>query len=78
MTRNLTVRLDEATIHKARILANRRSTSISQLLTKEIERAVDQDASYQRNLHTALHQLDTSFHLGKSSLPTRQSLHERS
>ena len=50
MKRNLTVQVDEAVIAKARVLAARRSSSVSRLLSEEISRLVDEDDRYQRVL----------------------------
>lgn len=77
MGRNLTVRLDDATVHKAKVLAARRATSLSRLVASEIERLVDEDDAYQCAQQTALDQLERGFHLGGGSLPDRESLHER-
>lgn len=77
MKRNLTVQLDEITIKKARLVAARRSTSISRLVAREIERAVAADSAYQQASVMALSRLDRPFHLGGGSLPDRESLHER-
>ncbi len=75
--RNLTVQLDEATVKKARVLAARRSTSVSKLVAHEIERLVGEDEAYQRAKSTALAQLNRGFHLGGGPLPERSSLHGR-
>ncbi|HSH23130.1 MAG TPA: DUF6364 family protein [Acidimicrobiales bacterium] len=77
MKRNLTVQLDEATVKKARVLAARRSTSVSKLVAHEIERLVGEDEAYQRAKSTALAQLNRGFHLGGGPLPGRSSLHGR-
>ena len=77
MKRNLTVQLDEATIAKARVLAARRSTSVSRLVADEIQRVVDEDDGYQRARDAALAQLRRGFHLGGTRLPARESLHDR-
>ena len=77
MKRNLTVQLDEATVAKARVLAARRSTSVSKLVAQEIERLVGQDESYQRAKAAAIAQLNKGFHLGGGPLPDRDVLHER-
>ena len=37
MKRNITVQLDEATVQKARVVAAKRGSSISRLLTEQIE-----------------------------------------
>jgi len=77
MKRNLTVQLDEEIVGKARVLAARRSTSVSKLVAEEIRKLVGQDDSYQRAKAVALAQLDTGFHLGGGPLPYRDALHER-
>ena len=77
MKRNLTVQLDEETVKKARVLAARRSTSVSKLVAREIERLVSEDDGYQRAKANALAHLDRGFHLGGGPLPDRDSLHER-
>lgn len=77
MSRNLTVQLDDVTIYKAKVLAARRSTSLSKLVAGEIERLVSEDEIYQESLQTALSQFEHGFHLGGGSLPDRTSLHER-
>lgn len=75
--RNLTVQLDDETVAKARVLAARRSTSVSKLVANEIEKLVDDDDTYSRARSTALAQLRRGFHLGGGALPDRSSLHER-
>ncbi|CAN5387483.1 MAG: DUF6364 family protein [Acidimicrobiia bacterium] len=44
--RNLTVQLDEDTIHMAKVLAARRGTSVSLLVARELQRLVDDDHRY--------------------------------
>jgi hypothetical protein len=75
--RNLTVQLDDATVRSARVLAARRSTSISRLVAAEIERLVRQDAAYERAAAVALDHLHRGYHLGGGSPPRREELHER-
>ena len=77
MARNLTVNLDDATIHKAKVLAARRATSISKLVAQEIERLVNEDDAYQHAEAAALLQLERGFRLGDGATPDRESLHER-
>jgi hypothetical protein len=77
MKRNLTVQLDETTIKKARVVAARRSMSISRLVTEEIERTAKADAYWQVAKQTAFKQLSQPFHLGSDSLPSREVLHQR-
>jgi hypothetical protein len=77
MKRNLTIQLDEATITKARLVAARRSMSISRLVTEEIEHAARKDTYGQLAKKTALKQLGQPFHLGGETLPSRDSLYQR-
>jgi len=77
MRRNLTVQLDEETVQKARVLAARRSTSISRLVGDEIARLIAEDDDYQRARRIALGHLERALHLGGGPLPDRDSLHAR-
>lgn len=78
MQRNLTVRLDDGTIHKARILAARRSTSISRLVADEIDRLVREDEAYEQARVEALADLETGYDLGTNgSLPLREGAYDR-
>src|SRR4051812_43674365 len=45
--RNLTVQLDEDVIHRAKVAAAKRGTSVSGLVTQELERLVEADARYE-------------------------------
>ena len=77
MKRNLTVQLDEETVTKARVLAARRSTSISKLVADEIDKLVGEDDAFQRARAVALVHLGKGFHLGGGALPDRNALHDR-
>lgn len=75
--RNVTVSLSLETVQKARILAARRSTSISGLLEEQIEALVGQDEEYERCHRTALGLMQQGFRLEGSRYPARDELHER-
>ena len=77
MKRNLTVQLDVETVAKARVLAARRSTSISKLVAHEIQRLVGEDDAYRRARDVALGHLRRDLHLGGDDLPDREALHDR-
>jgi hypothetical protein len=77
MKRNLTLQLDEITINRARVVAARRSMSISRLVSEEIERAAEKDDYWQIAKKVALTQLRKPFHLGGGTLPSRETLHQR-
>jgi hypothetical protein len=77
MKRNLTVQLDEETVAKAKVLAARRSTSVSKLVASEIQRLVGEDDAYRRARSAALDHLKRGFRLGGDPLPDRNALHDR-
>lgn len=74
---NVTVSLDRKTIQKAKILAARRSTSISGLLAQQIEILVGEEEAYERAERQAMTLLDQGFHLGGVIRVSRDELHER-
>jgi hypothetical protein len=74
---NLTVSLSPDTIRKAKILAARRSTSISGLLAGQIEALVGEEEAWERSERSALALLDRGFHLGGVIKASRDELHER-
>ncbi|MGA8367208.1 MAG: hypothetical protein WB716_07825 [Candidatus Acidiferrales bacterium] len=74
---NVTVSLDRQTIQRAKIIAARRSTSISGLLAHQIEILVDEEEAYERAERQALNLLDQGFHLGGVVRASRDELHER-
>ena len=73
---NVTVSLSRQTLKKAKILAARRNTSISGLLSQEIELLVAGEEAYERSERQALVLLDQGFHLG-GTIASRDELHER-
>lgn len=77
MKRNLTVRLDEEIVAKAKVLAAGRSTSVSKLVAQEIQKLVGENEAYEHARTAALAHLDRGFHLGGGALPVRSALHDR-
>jgi hypothetical protein len=75
--RNLTIQLDVDIIRQARILAVHRDMSISRLVAELLERYVHDEERYRAAWQCALADLETGFHLGGQTLPTRDELHER-
>jgi hypothetical protein len=74
---NVTISLDRKIIQKAKIVAARRSTSISGLLADQIEILVGEEEAYERAERQALTLLDEGFHLGGAIRVGRAELHER-
>jgi hypothetical protein len=74
---NVTISLDRQTIQKAKIVAARRSTSISGLLAHQIEVLVGEEEAYENAERQAKALLDQGFHLGGGIRTSRDELHER-
>lgn len=74
---NLTVRLSRQTIHKARVLAAKRSTSISSLVAEQIEHLSNSDEDYEKAKAEAFAMMDEGFHLGGVHKLDRDAAHER-
>ena len=74
---NITLSLSIETLRKARILAARQSTSVSGLLTRQIEELVGHADEYEMAMKRALARMDRGFHLGGVHKLDRDSLHER-
>jgi len=74
---NLTLSLDRQTIRMAKILAAKRSTSISGLLARQIELLIGEEEAYERAERQAIALLEQGFHLGGEIRASRDELHER-
>jgi hypothetical protein len=74
---NITLRLSKQTIQKARVLAAKRSTSISGLLTSQIEQLANADDGYEQAMDRAFVRMEKGFDLGGVHTMDRDALHER-
>ena len=77
MKRNITLSLDGDLIRKAKIISARRAVSVSQLLSDEVTRIIEEDEGYEENRKLALSLLETGYHFGGTITVTRDELHER-
>jgi hypothetical protein len=75
--RNLTISLSPQVIQKARIIAVKRSTSISGLVAEQIEALVSDDDAYERAAASAIARMKHGFHLGGGPYASRDELHDR-
>ncbi len=73
----LTLSLPVETLQKARVLAERRSISISALVAEQVEALVDKDEAYEEARRSALALMDRGFHMGDGKLPSRDELYDR-
>ena len=74
---NITISLDKKIVRKAKVLAAKRSTSISGLLARQVELLVGEDEAYERARREAMALLEKGFHLGGKIRVSRDELHER-
>jgi hypothetical protein len=77
MKQNITVQLDKTVIQDAKIVATRRSTSLSQLLTDEIRRIATQESEYDQNKKLALARLHQGYALGGAKMPNREEIYSK-
>lgn len=77
MKQNITLAVDKDLLKKARVLAAKRETSVSKLLSEQLARIVSEDNQYEASKKKALPRLKRGFHLGGRILATRDELHER-
>jgi hypothetical protein len=77
MKQKITLSIDKELIKKARALAARRQTSTSRMLSKELQKLVDDSNQYETAKKKALHYINRGFHLGGGISVSRTELHER-
>ena len=74
---NVTLSLDRELVRRVKILAAKRSVSISGLIARELERLACEDDAYERAKGKAFSLLDDAFDLGNARIVDREKLHER-
>jgi hypothetical protein len=77
MKQNITISIEKDMATKARVLAAKRNSSISRLLSAELTRIIIEDEAYEKAMKDALNHLDTGYHLGGSNVVSREELHAR-
>ena len=74
--RNVTVQLDEAVIHRAKVLAAKRGTSVSALVARQVEELVEADSRYEAGWRRARQAMGRARPHGGRAWE-RADLHER-
>jgi len=74
---NFTVKIDKELLREAKIIAAQEDTSISALLTRQLENLVRQRSSYDSARRRALARLKKGWDLGWTPPASRDELHER-
>jgi hypothetical protein len=74
---NITLSLSKDTLQKARVLAARRGTSVSGLLTQQLEELAEKNDAYEQAKTRALARLRSGFGFHGIEHMTREELHDR-
>jgi len=74
--RNLTVQLDEEVVRRAKVLAARQGTSVSNMVAVQIERLVSDEERYEEARRRAQQALENAVHRGGRRW-RREELHEQ-
>jgi hypothetical protein len=77
MKQNITLSIEKDLIQKAKVLAAQRHSSISQMLSQELERLVSDTEQFEIARKIALGHLQSGFHLGGKGITSREALHAR-
>ena len=74
---NITLKLDRATLKKMKILAAKRQTSISALVSAELEKLVSESGDSDAIRKRAIARMRKGFDLGFTPAKSRDELYER-
>jgi hypothetical protein len=77
MKQNITVQLDQTVIKEAKVIAAKRSTSLSKFLADEISKIASQESTYDKDKELAIMRLQNGYSLGGNKLPRREQLYTR-
>jgi hypothetical protein len=77
MKQNITLSIDKTLIRKSKIIAGQRETSVSKMLSDELEKLIRHAEQYELAKRKALANLKTGFHFGGKITVSREELHER-
>ena len=77
MKQNITLSIDKELIKNARVLAAQRQTSISRMLSEELQKLIEDSNKYEMAKKQALNCINRGFHLGGEITVSREELHER-
>lgn len=77
MRQNITLSIDREILRRARLIAAERSTSVSGLLTEELERLVLDRDRHELAKREAIAELRRGYDLGGGPLPSRDAVYQR-
>lgn len=77
MKTNITLKVDRDLLRRARVLAAEKDTSVSALVTEQLEKAVREREGYDQAKKRALARLKKGYHLGYRPPASRDEIYER-
>jgi len=77
MKQNITLSIDRELIQFAKVLAAQRQTSVSRMLSEELQKLIEDSKNYESSKRQALDYISEGFHLGGKITASREELHER-
>ena len=77
MKQNITLSIEKELIKKGKVLAARKDTSVSKMMSDMLKEIVDRDDRFEAAKRNALNTLKKGFHLGGRISWKREDLHER-
>lgn len=76
-TQNITLSLPKSALRKIKVLAAKRNSSISRLVTDAIEKMLEEETSYEEAKKRQIALMKKGFELGWQKPKSRDELHER-
>jgi hypothetical protein len=76
MKQNITLSLEKDLIKKGKIIASKRETSLSRLLSDFLKQIINEEEFYELSKRKAIKMLDRGFHFG-GKICSREEFHER-
>ena len=77
MKQNITLSIEKELIKKGKVIAARKDTSVSKMMSDLLKEIVDRDDRFEAAKRNALNTLNKGFHLGGRITWKREYLHER-
>ena len=77
MKQNITISIEKDLIKKAKVIAAQRRSSISRMLSHELEKLVSDANNYEIAKKRAIDKIKSGFHLGGKITALREELHDR-
>ncbi len=77
MKQNITLSIEKELLKKAKLMATKKETSVTKLLTDQLNKMISEEDEYESAKKRALANLRRGFHLGGHIPCRREELHER-